>query len=63
MESKLRFSKKETIIKGYGNKKLKIEIEKTTTSGYTFYAIKKNGYPIIKCDEREYFKLKKFFNE
>lgn len=52
---------REVTVKGYGNKKHKIKIKKTTVSGYTFYELIKNGSTILNCEVREFVKLKKLF--
>tara|TARA_R110000803_G_scaffold38716_1_gene83675 strand:+ start:1008 stop:1190 length:183 start_codon:yes stop_codon:yes gene_type:complete len=50
-------------VKGYGNKKHEITIEKTSMSGHISIAIKKNGNRILVCDPREFVKLKLLFSE
>ena len=47
-----------TNVKGCGNKKHKFEIEKMTVSGHTFMTLKKNDRIIVRCDPREFVKLK-----
>jgi len=56
-------NKKAVSVKGYGNKKHEISIEKTEMSGYTFYTLAKNGNRILICDTKEFIKLKKLFGE
>ena len=50
-----------TRVKGYGNKKHKFEIEKTTMSGITNMSLKKNGKTIVICSPKEFVKLKLLF--
>jgi hypothetical protein len=50
-----------TNVKGYGNKKHKFEIEKTTMSGITNMSLKKNGKTVIICSPKEFVKLKLLF--
>ncbi len=52
---------KSTHVKGYGNKKHKFEIEKTTMAGVTNMSLKKNGKTIIICSPREFVKLRLLF--
>ena len=54
---------KEATVKGYGNKKHKMKIKKTTMGGYTFYEFSKNGTTVLNCEPREFVKLKKLFME
>ena len=46
-----------TRVKGYGNKKHKFEIEKTTASGITNMSLKKNGKTVIICSPKESFSI------
>jgi hypothetical protein len=55
--------RKSVTVKGYGNKKHEISIEKTSMSGHTSIAIKKNGNRILVCDPKEFVKLKLLFSE
>ena len=48
-------------VKGYANRKHRFEIEVTTMSGYKFITLKKNGNPILTCQESEYKKLRTLF--
>lgn len=57
----MKVFKKETTVKGYGNKKHTFEIERTEMSGYTFICLKKNGNPVVKCTPKEFNKFKQLF--
>ena len=57
----MKVSKKETTVKGYGNKKHVFEIERTEMAGYVFLCLKKNGNPIIKCTPSEFKKFAMLF--
>ena len=59
----MKIEKKKVSVKGYGNRKHKIAIEKTEMAGYTFVSVLKNGNPIIKCSLKEFIKLKRLFCE
>ena len=59
----MNVAKKSVTVKGYGNKKHEIPVEKTVMSGHTSIALKKNGNRILVCDPREFVKLKKLFSE
>jgi hypothetical protein len=48
-------------VKGYGNKKHEFQVELTVMSGYKFITVKKNGNPILTCQEAEYKKFKTLF--
>ena len=57
----MKVFKKETTIKGYGNKKHTFEIERTEMAGHVFICLKKNGNPIVKCTPLEFEKFSKLF--
>ena len=57
----MKLEKKNVSVKGYGNKKHKFEIETMTVSGHTFITLKKNNRIIVRCDPREFVKLKLLF--
>ena len=59
----MKVEKKSVTVKGYGNKKHEISIEKTEISGHVNIAIKKNGNRILVCDPKEFVKLKLLFSE
>ena len=59
----MNIEKSSVTVKGYGNKKHEIAIEKTTMTGHASIAIKKNGNRILVCDPKEFVKLKKLFSE
>ena len=44
----MKVTSKAKVVKGYGNKKHKFEVETTEISGYTFISVKKNGNPLLK---------------
>ena len=57
----MKSESKYTHVKGYGNKKHKFEIEKTTMSGISNVSLKKNGKTVIICSPKEFVKLKLLF--
>ena len=59
----MNIQKSAVTVKGYGNKRHEISIEKTVLSGHTSIALKKNGNRILVCNPREFVKLKKLFSE
>ena len=59
----MKIEKNSVTVKGYGNKKHEITIEKTSISGHVNIALKKNGNRILVCDPKEFVKLKKLFSE
>lgn len=59
----MNVDKKSVNVKGYGNKKHEISIEKTTIGNHKSVTIKKNGTVIITCDPKEFIKLKLLFGD
>ena len=57
----MKVTKKEAIVKGYGNKKHTFEIETTEMAGHVFVCLKKNGNPIVKCNPSEFAKFARLF--
>jgi len=57
----MKVTRRETKVKGYGNKRHTFEIEQTEMAGYTFVCLKKNGNPVVKCTPSEFKKLAKLF--
>ena len=57
----MKVEKKKVNVKGYGNRKHEIAIERTEMSGYTFISVLKNGNAIIKCTPKEFVKIKRLF--
>ena len=57
----MKVDKKSVNVKGYGNKKHEISIEKTTIGHHNSVCLKKNGNVIITCSPKEFIKLKLLF--
>jgi len=59
----MNVDKKSVNVKGYGNKKHEISIEKMSIGNHKSVSIKKNGNVIITCSPKEFIKLKLLFGD
>jgi len=59
----MNIDRKSVNVKGYGNRKHEITIEKTSIGGHKFVALKKNGNVVVSCTPKEFIKLKLLFGD